>query len=160
MLSQRQLEANRRNAQKSTGPKPPQGKAVASRNALKHGLTAQDAVISDEERPHFEEALAAFQAEHQPVGPTQALLLEQIVTAAWRLRRLRGMETRLFDLRMQDLAKYIERERPELDSHGRHAYVFLSDARGVNALTTLSRYETRTERAFYRALHELPSVPT
>ena len=93
MISDRQLEANRRNAQHSTGPQTPEGRAAVRNNAVTHGLTAQNAVLPDESKEEFDALFATFEAEYQPAGPTETLLLTQIVMDAWRLRCLRSMET-------------------------------------------------------------------
>jgi hypothetical protein len=55
MATQKQIEANRRNAQKSTGPKTEAGKATAKFNALKHGMTAEVAVLPHEDKHSYEE---------------------------------------------------------------------------------------------------------
>ena len=91
MPSDKQISANRANAQKSTGPKTDAGRATVRLNALRHGLAAESVVIETEDKAQFEESRAAFEAEHQPCGPTENLLLDQIVVAAWRLRRTRAM---------------------------------------------------------------------
>ena len=158
MASQRQLDANRRNARLSEGPNTPQGRAAVRFNALRHGLTAQDAVISDEDRTQFNRHLAAYRDEFEPATPLEHGLLDQLVQAAWRLRRLRGMETALFDLRMEERQEAMRRDHGSLQPHGRHAYVFLFDVRGANSFLTLSRYEARAERSFYKALHELQDL--
>ena len=148
MLSQRQLDANRRNAQHSTGPRTPEGRAAVSLNALRHGLTAQTAVLPNENPEEFQELLDAFLAEYQPAGPTEALLVQQMAMASWRLRRLRALETGLFAARMSQLP----RDENDLDPRSR---AFAYDTSGSRSIETLSRYETRIERSFYRALHEL-----
>ena len=74
MATQRQIEANRRNAQRSTGPTTPEGKARSAQNSLTHGLTAASVVISIEDRGDYEELRARLIAEHKPVG-TQELFL-------------------------------------------------------------------------------------
>jgi hypothetical protein len=103
MPSQRQIDANRRNAKKSTGAQTPEGRAAVRSNFLRHGLTAQTAVLANENREHFDEMLEAFQAEYRPAGPTENLLVHQMVMAAWRLPRMRGIETGLFNLGISDL---------------------------------------------------------
>ena len=148
MLSERQLNANRRNAQLSTGPRTPEGRAAVSLNALRHGLTAQTAVLPGENTDEFQELLDSFLAEYQPTGPTEILLVEQMAMAAWRLRRLRALETGLFQYRISQLRDDIEGLDPR-------ARAFANDATGSRSIETLSRYETRIERSFYRALHEL-----
>jgi hypothetical protein len=155
MASQQQIDANRQNAQKSTGPKTPEGKAAVSQNALKHGLTAQQVCITGEDQDEFNTTLQSFQDELKPVGPVQTLLVEQIVMAAWRLSRLRLIEGGLFQLRSIDDAENIEKDYQNLRPRTRLGYLFLRDIRGPNALNMLGRYEARVERSFYRALHEL-----
>jgi hypothetical protein len=155
MASEKQIEANRRNALNSTGPQTPEGKAASSRNALKHGLTAEHAVVSIEDRDQFDDLLRSFQDQFQPVGPLETLLVDQIVMAAWRLTRVRAMETGLYELRLIDNSDEIDEDYRNLSPHHRLAYVFGDDCRRPDAFTTLARYETRAERAFYRALHEL-----
>ena len=150
MLSQRQLDANRRNAQLSTGPRTPEGRAAVSLNALRHGLTAQTAVLHNENPEEFQELLDAFLAEYHPAGPTETLLVEQMAMAAWRLRRMRALETGLFAVRISQLRD--DDSDPPLDPRAR---AFAYDTSGSRAIETLSRYETRIERSFYRALHEL-----
>src|SRR5437879_8187552 len=155
MSSQKQIDANRLNAQKSTGPNTPEGRDAVRFNALRHGLRAKHAVLENENEQEFQEMLAAFEAEHQPTGPTENLLVQQMVMAAWRLKRLRAIETGLFTLRMYDLSKQTQSVYAQLPEIERQASAFLEDNRGCGAIEKLSRYETRIERSFYRALHEL-----
>jgi hypothetical protein len=49
-----QIHANRANAQKSTGPRTPAGKAVVAQNAVKHGLSARLDVIRGEDQAEFD----------------------------------------------------------------------------------------------------------
>ena len=90
-MSPKQIEANRRNAQKSTGPKTPNGQAVSKMNALKHGILSKEAVVHGR---CIRESDREFTALHQrlwedlkPVGVLEEILVDQIVTAHWRLRR-------------------------------------------------------------------------
>jgi hypothetical protein len=55
MTSQSRIDVNRRNAQLSTGPRTPQGKAAVRYNGLGHGLTARHAVLAGENPAAFEE---------------------------------------------------------------------------------------------------------
>jgi hypothetical protein len=155
MPSQQQIDANRANALKSTGPQTPQGKAAVSQNALKHGLSAQQACIPGEDQDEFNATLQSFQDELKPVGPLQTLLVQQIVMAAWRLARIRLLEGGIFQLRSVDEVENIEKDYQNLAPRTRLGYLFVCDVRGPNALATLARYEGRVERSFYRALHEL-----
>ena len=147
-----QNEANRRNSQLSTGPRTPEGKDRSSRNALKHGLTARQIVLPSESAADFELLRDAIHAHLAPDGPIENLLVDQIVAAAWRLRRSRVLETRFFHQRVDDLEEKLESYDDPADSIG---LVYRYDATGSRALDNLSRFETRIERALYRALHEL-----
>ncbi len=96
VVSEKQRRANRRNAQKSTGPKTVAGKARASRNALKHGLLAKDVVITgtdfNENRAEFDAFLADLCSELKPQGLIEETLVERIATCYWRLRRVQRFE--------------------------------------------------------------------
>jgi len=155
MSSQKQIDANRANARNSTGPQTPAGKAAVRLNALKHGLTAQDAVLPFEDKNQFDEIAKSYEEHYKPLGPVEILLVQQIVMAAWRLCRVRAMETAAFELRLAEHASGLDHECRGLSGLHRLASVFLRDVRDANPLTVLARYETRVERSFYRALHEL-----
>jgi hypothetical protein len=68
MATQSQIDANRRNAQKSTGPTTPEGRDAVRHNALKHGLTSEVLIPMDEDRPEFDRICDSFETEYQPVG--------------------------------------------------------------------------------------------
>ena len=66
MATKTQLEANRANARRSTGPKTASGKARSSMNGLKHGLTAETIVIGDEDPAQFERLRKALEERFEP----------------------------------------------------------------------------------------------
>jgi hypothetical protein len=154
MATQQQIDANRRNAQKSTGPTTPEGRAAVRHNALKHGLTAEILIPSMEEQPEFDRLCDAFETEYQPVGPTEESLLENLAAAKWRLGRARKFETGFFLKRSLDLGHESQDYR-ELPANGRLALIVDLDSAGPDTLAKISRYEARLERSFYKALTEL-----
>ena len=87
----KQLAANRRNAQKSTGPRTPKGRAVSRMNALKHGILSKQVLVQglvlQESGEELEALHRRFWEDLQPVGVMEEMLVDQIVTAHWRLRR-------------------------------------------------------------------------
>ncbi len=107
--SDKQIAANRKNAAKSTGPVTDAGKQIASRNALKHGLLAREVIITDgegaEDTAEFEALLADFQAHYDPQGPMEAILVEKIAVAHWRLRRAHRHETGLIRSNLDELTR-------------------------------------------------------
>ena len=90
-LSSKQLAANRRNAQDSTGPRTPAGRAVSKMNATKHGILSKQVLVQGsnikESRREFSALHQRFREDLQPVGPLEEMLVDKIVTAHWRQRR-------------------------------------------------------------------------
>jgi len=90
-MSPEQIEANQRNAQKSTGPSTPEGKAVSKMNAVKHGILSSKVVVRGlrikESSREFAALRQRFWNELSPVGPLEEMLVDEIVTTHWRLRR-------------------------------------------------------------------------
>jgi len=95
--SLKQMEANRRNALKSTGPVTPEGKQRSRCNAVRHGLTAET-VIGDledsEDYRAFEEAVAS---DYDAQSAVERELVLRLASILWRLRRATGIETALFE---------------------------------------------------------------
>lgn len=90
-MSLKQIAANQQNAQKSTGPKTTDGKSVSKMNALKHGILSKAVLVRGIHAKESSRELSALQQrfwdELNPVGPVEEMLVDQIVTAHWRLRR-------------------------------------------------------------------------
>jgi hypothetical protein len=157
MTSEKQAQANRRNARKSTGPKTPEGKAAIRHNALKHGLLAQEVLIFGEDEDELISLTERMRNTLKPEGDLEELLVEQIVAASWRLRRLRHVEDGIFDVMFYTSPPNL----PDHESHPAPTYTsslgqsFIQDANSFNAFSKLSRYETTIGRSLYKALHEL-----
>jgi hypothetical protein len=107
-------------------------------NALKHGLTARDVVVTPEEQPEFEALLASYTAELCPCGVLEETLFNEIVHAAWNLRRLHRLEASL----------PTSQPDPLLDDD-------LEDT-----IARFHRYHARAERTFHRSLKELRALQT
>jgi hypothetical protein len=156
MISERQLDANRRNAIKSHGPTTTEGRAAVRLNALKHGFTAAEIILPTvEEKIDFEQFRFAFEQEYNPVSPTEEVLVEDIVTARWRLNRIRKMEPGFFSLRLEVMNERIQDDFSALDPQAHLAFIVRDDAQSSDTLGKMSRYEARFERTFYKALKEL-----
>jgi hypothetical protein len=115
MASEKQDRANRRNAQKSTGPKTPEGKAAVRLNAVRHGLLSKEALLPGEDEAASLELAERLRAELQPAGELEALLVERIVAAHWRLGRLGRVEAGVFAHELY--GELAERARREADDH-------------------------------------------
>jgi hypothetical protein len=150
MASEKQFEANRQNAQKSTGPKTPEGRAAVRLNGVKHGLTAETLVLKGESQADFTSLLDSLEAEHDPATPTEEALVTQLAMATWRLRRLYHQEAGFYTCQIQSL-KGMQKDL-NLDDAGRMGH---AAAWSESTLGLFNRTEGRLERTFYRALHEL-----
>jgi hypothetical protein len=103
MTSQAQINANRLNSQKSTGPTSPEVKAASSLNALKSGIHAASHIIQGEDPAALEALTAAFLLQFQPAGPNQLALVDTLIAAEWTQRRLRRIEAELWNSRDDSL---------------------------------------------------------
>ncbi len=115
MTSEKQARANRQNALKSTGPETPVGKAAVRHNAVKHGLLAEHALIPGEDEAAFKNLDERLRDELQPVGELETILVDQIVSARWKLRRLGRVEAGIFAWELYD--ELAERARREAHTH-------------------------------------------
>ena len=93
MSTVRQIEANRANAQHSTGPVTPQGKAVVAQNATRHGLAAKQVVLPDEDPAEFEAFRDGLRGEWRPVGPSETHAVDCLIADNWRMERIFRLET-------------------------------------------------------------------
>jgi len=96
VASECQIKANRLNAQRSTGPRTADGKARVALNALKHGLTGEQAVLPNENREDFDAFQNDLMSELNPHGALEGTLAERIVIDAWRLRRVVLLESAFY----------------------------------------------------------------
>ena len=97
MSSLKQIEANRLNALKSTGPKTSEGKERSRCNAIRHGLTAETVIVGIEEADDYEAFEAAVIADHDARSAVERELVLRLASVLWRLRRATGIETSLFE---------------------------------------------------------------
>src|ERR1700722_6184978 len=91
-----QNEANRHNSQRSTGPKTPEGKARAAKNALTHGLLSRGVLLPDEDPEAFAELGKCLREDLNPIGELERVLVEQIIGLVWRRERLCKVEAGVF----------------------------------------------------------------
>ena len=97
MSTLRQIEANRRNAQKSTGPTSVTGKAVSSMNALQTGIHAKSLVLSTEKLADLELLIDECYQRHRPASPEARFYVDELIRCEWTLRRLCAAATQMWD---------------------------------------------------------------
>jgi len=152
MATEKQIAANRANAKKSTGPRTPEGKARSSLNAVQHGLTARRPVLPNEDRAAFESFARGLRKDLRPAGPVQALLVEEVIDAAWKMRRAADAQQRVV---RHALLRYAGSARKRAMTPG----ALLADALGgdwrAEPFMNLEQYSERLQRSFFSALRRL-----
>src|ERR1700722_16400642 len=98
MTSVRQIEANRRNALASTGPKTETGKQRASHNAIRHGLTAETVIVPLEDADDYQAFEQAVTADYEAQTAVERELVLRLASLLWRLRRATSIETGLLQI--------------------------------------------------------------
>ena len=104
MISIQRLEANRRNALRSTGPKTEEGKQRSRLNSVRHGLTAETVIGSLEDAEDYEAFEAAVVADYDPETAVARELVLRLASLLWRLRRANAIEADLFEIQAERLA--------------------------------------------------------
>jgi hypothetical protein len=171
MTTEARIIANRLNAQKSTGPQTPQGKAVVSQNALKHGLSARHDVITSESQADFDLHRDALLAELHPIGPMESILADRIVSLSWRLKRADLIQNQTFDAMhekntnnsLANIAKsfglkglgFPQDETSDSNPDLTLGRIAIKDFSNARVLDRLLMYERRIEHSLYKTTLEL-----
>jgi hypothetical protein len=106
MTSFRQIEANRRNARKSTGPTTQEGKQSSRCNAVRHGLTAETVIGALEDADDYKAFEAAITTDHDAQSAVERELVLRLASLLWRLRRATAMETGLLEIQAEHLHEF------------------------------------------------------
>ena len=140
MATPAQINANQQNATHSTGPKTPEGKAAAARNATRHGLSGAFAVLPHEDQDDYEKLREGMLESYAPADSAELAVVEELVNAYWRLQRLHRVETRYWD----NLGGSYNRA----DEGIAEALLQTPDRQMRNFF----RYYAQVERSYYKAL--------
>jgi hypothetical protein len=111
MTSYKQIDANRHNALKSTGPKTEAGKQVSRCNAVRHGLTAETVIGALEDAEDYQAFEAAVIADYDAQSAVERELVLRLASLLWRLRRATTMETGLFEIQANHLNEFRQARR-------------------------------------------------
>jgi hypothetical protein len=156
MSTESQTEANRKNSQKSTGPRSATGKARSSRNSTIHGLTGKSPILPGEDPADLLDMAESYRAELHPQGQVEEDLVERMAIAQYRLRRIARIEVGYFDLRLRFKSLPKEYNRDNLGDLLSWAYHV--DCNEGQVLDKLSRYESRIQREYSRCLKDLQTL--
>jgi hypothetical protein len=155
MTSQKQIDANRANSKKSTGPTTDAGKAITRLNAVRDNLTGQITTLSDRDRPIFEKLKTEHVTALAPNTLDEHKLAHAIAWDTWRLDRLRASEMNIFALAADSAENDGEPTDPDLQTAISDTQTYRSESKH---LELMSLYEQRMNRSLHRnraALHEL-----
>lgn len=154
-MSAVKVAANRRNAALSTGPRTEGGKASSSRNATTHGILAAAPIVAGERKADLEAFDAALRGDLRPVGAVETLLVDRIVTCAWRARRGARAERDVLERELREARAQAIYSDNDAEGPADLGLAIVRDANGAGAVERLGRYEGWLDRQMYRALHEL-----
>jgi hypothetical protein len=155
MVSERRIEANRRNAQLSTGPRTPAGRARSSINALRHGITGQVSIMTTEDRAAHDKFVQELIDRLRPEDPLELQFASVIAEDFWRLQRIRAVENDMLALGNFSDAAAIDVDHPEIHASLTRAQTFLDQSKDFERLTL---YEQRINRAIEKNRKQLAEV--
>ena len=112
MSSQAQVTANRANARKSTGPRSEKGKAKVAQNAVSHGLFSRRIIQLGDDPKEFDALHDAFYARFKPADSIEAIFVDRMILASWKMARLQRAEAIDVELWAEDLARVEKRMEP------------------------------------------------
>jgi len=184
MTTENQIEANKLNAQKSTGPRSASGKAKSARNSIKHGLRSRtpDILLSGEDTRQYNRFYKALVTDLDPVGPKETILADRIINFYWKLKRVSRMETSMFYVlsqrRLDTDPKFSQYRFHQLQKGCvpehltdavkdivRNALGYLAASNfgshnqgGEHSLENIQNYESRIERSLYKAQLEFQKL--
>jgi len=144
MASLKQIEANRLNARKSSGPRTANGKASSSQNALKTGIDAQSVVIHGDDPADLEALTAEYLQRFHPRTPEQRHYVDWLIRDDWQLRRLAKADAQIWDRAMN--------RAYQLDDDAPLGHAFEIDDK---TFMRLQRRIDSTHRSYQKSLREL-----
>ena len=145
MATDKQTDANRLNAQKSTGPRTAEGKAAVRFNAVKLGISANSMVLDDEDPDQLADLAAAYRADCRPSTARQLALVHILIRCDWFMRRFDRLE-----------ALFVSRQMNPKDNIGDAlAEIYGRPAIPSNPIVFLARRRAAVQREWFRANREL-----
>src|SRR5690242_13528689 len=155
MVSERRIEANRRNAQLSTGPRTQAGRARSSINALRHGITGQVSITTVEDRAAHDKFVQEIIDRLRPEDPLELQFASLIAEDFWRLQRIRAVENDILALGNFSEAADIDVDHPEIHASLTRARTFLDQSKDFERLTL---YEQRINRSIEKNRRQLEDL--
>ena len=139
MSTERQIEANRANAQRSTGPRTDAGKSASSQNAATHSLTAKGFIILPGQAEAFAQLQSDLRSTLLPTGPLQEIIFTRAFECAWTLHRCRIASAELY--------QWAAKTNPSIDP--------IVDNQNEARYSRVQKYAREAENSMYKAMREL-----
>jgi hypothetical protein len=153
-LTDTQLARNRANAEKSTGPRTPEGKRNSSHNAITHGFLARSILLPGESATRFHALVASYARRFQPASQDEHDLVETMAVCRWRILRSWTLES--------SALIHEQRQQSASTTHEEPPFQMMLAARALThpprSQEALSRHEVRLERAYLRAADRLRQI--
>ncbi len=137
-----QIDANRANAQLSTGPRTAEGKSASAKNATRHGLTARGLIVLPGLEDEFEKHEAGLRDSLRPWGELQETVFMRALECSWNLRRCRRAEAQLYATAADSAVD------PLLDDENEAKYA------------RIQKYVKQNENSMYKAMRQLSALQT
>jgi hypothetical protein len=155
MLSEKQLEANRENAKKSTGPTTVKGKARSRLNALRHGLTGQTVVMPEEDMEVYNKFTNEIAGSFDTTNPVERQLAFCYASYLWRINRAAAIEQNMFTLgNMEEVAENLQLEHAQVHNAISEAKTFRNES---PEFSRLAMYTQRLVTQSEKVLEQLTS---
>ena len=162
MATQAQIDANRRNAANSTGPRTEEGKATVARNAVTHGFYCHHLILPGEDESELQALRQSLYARFDPIDDLEKLYAERFVVAAWKLRRLIASDQKCLSyMRVTDASELIYKCPEDADRASKHAATLeRAMDKALAELTKLqkNRPERATETASNAIVENKPNL--
>jgi hypothetical protein len=157
-VSERQLAANRANAQKSTGPTSDTGKSVSKYNSLSHGLTCFMICLPGEDKEMYEEIRAEYHEYFQPDNIVVRGMVDDLAATRWRILRIARAENGLVREQMARMRAHNEKTYNQLSIDVETALAIKALADESKISERMDRYESRLQRNFARVFKQLTEL--
>ncbi len=151
------LQANRLNAQLSTGPRTLDGKSTSCLNAVKTALTGRTVLLPADDAVAYRRHLQNYQHEFQPVGLRERELVQSLADTQWRLRRIPGLEMAIYSQGRVEFEGAFDHHRPDLRSNMIELHTFIKYEK---QLRNLHVQESRLQRRYEKESAELRTLQT
>jgi len=158
MSSRQKRKQARRNGALAAGTKSPEGIRKSSMNALSHGITSKALVLTNESQAVYDKLRLEYVNRFQPQDGVEMDLVDDMVNARWRLRRIAIMQTAAFDLQMDKDEAELKKGFQQIDEPTRLVVAFGKLSNEGNTLQLLMRYETTYSRMYDRAMKALQQL--